>query len=354
MKTVSKRLTIADYEKSALEKLGPGLADYVQKTTGEGGTLHPNLTAYSRYRIASGHKTKIALTGLSVFERELTTPVMIAPTAWHGMFTPQGEAATSFAAEDFGTNFTISSFSTLDLYDISTELSHAWYQILMYRDLGLMKLYIDKAVTVGCSAIVITIDAVAGCSMCKKDPAVPAVKFPLHDLPLLPKDPAIPYSSFDEYYEKYMPMRLDWDDVREIVSYAQVPVVIKGALSRMDILNAITAGASAVIISNHGGRQGDGSLSTLEALARLPWSMRHQIDIFLDGGIRCGSDIFKALGLGAKAVLIGRPALYGLVVDEAEGLISVLSILTEELRECMQDAGCQSLQDITPDKVIRC
>ena len=350
----TKLVTLADYEKSALEKLDPGLADYVQKAAGEGRTFRSNLHAYSQYRIATSHRAKIVLTGLSVFERELTTPIMIAPTAWHGMFTPQGEAATSAAAEDFGTNFVISSFSTLDFQEIGTELSHAWYQLLMYKDLDLMKRYIDRAVDAGCSAIVITIDAVTGCSMCKKDPAVPAVDFPLHGLPLLPQDPTLPYSSFDDYYEKYMPMGLDWEAVRKIVSHAGVPVVIKGAFSYLDVLNAIEVGARAVIISNHGGRQDDGMLPTLEALSRLPWDIRHHIDIFLDGGVRCGSDVFKALGLGAKAVLIGRPALYGLAVNGEEGLIRVLNILTRELKACMEDAGCQTLKDITPDKVIRC
>jgi (S)-2-hydroxy-acid oxidase len=354
---VTKCLTVADFEKSALEKLGPGLADYVQKTAGEGKAFRSNLHAYSQYRIGKAEKVTVnPHTGLSVFDRALLTPIMIAPTAWHGMFTPRGEAATSDAAERVGTNFVISSFSTFDFYQISTGLlSHAWYQLLMYKDLDLMKRYIDRAIDVGgCSAIVITIDAVAGCSMCKKDPAVPAVEFPLHNLPLLPQDPALPYSSFDDYYEKYMPMKLDWEDVRKIVSHARVPVVIKGVISYIDILDALKAGAKAVIVSNHGGRQDDGSLSTLEALSRLPWDTRHQIDIYLDGGIRCGSDVFKAIGLGAKAVFIGRPALYGLAVNGSEGLVDVLEILTDELKECMRDAGCNFLSRITQDKVVRC
>jgi (S)-2-hydroxy-acid oxidase len=350
---------IEAYKRAALEKLGPGLADYIQRTAGAGKTFQSNLSAYSDYALVS-HNARAAYcdTRVTILGKQIATPVMIAPTAWHGMFTPKGEAATSAAAKQFGTNFVISSFSTLGFQQIDATLSHAWYQLLMYKDLNLMKRYIDQATDAGCSAIVLTIDAVVGCSMCKKNPSIPVVEFPLHSsLPLFPKDPAVPYSSFDEYYQKYMPMKLDWDDVKKIVNYTKLPVILKGVLSHEDILNAIDVGAKAVVISNHGGRQNDELMSTLEALALLPSGVRDSIEIYLDGGIRNGEDVFKALALGAKAVFIGRPALYGLAVNGEEGLLDVLDILTEELRECMHVTGggisCMQLADITSDKVMK-
>lgn len=351
MKTLN---TIAEYQKAALEKLGPGLADYIQKTAGEGNTFRSNLSAYSQYRLAAGSgDAPIPDTSVSVLGKKISAPIMIAPTAWHGMFTPKGEAATSAAARAFGTNYVISSFSTLDFPQIDSELSHAWYQLLMYKDLGLMKRYIDKAVDAGCSAIVLTVDAVVGCSMCKKDPAVPAVEFPVHKLPIFPEDPAVPYTTFDDYYEKYMPMKLNWDDIRELVSYTKVPIILKGVLTAADVLKAVEVGAKAVVISNHGGRQNDSLGSTLDALALLPSEVRNKIEIYFDGGIRSGGDVFMALAFGAKAVFIGRPALYGLAVNGEAGLTDVLNILTDDLFECMRYAGCESLADITSDKVVK-
>ncbi len=349
--------TVADFERAALEQLGPGLADYIQKTAGEGRTFRSNLSAYSQYDLVAGSSPpafRTPHTGLRVLDRDfIAAPIMIAPTAWHGMFTPRGEAATSAAARVFGTNFVISSFSTLDFPQIDSRLSRAGYQLLMYKDLELMKRYIDRAVAAGCSAIVLTVDAVNGCSMCKTDPSVPPVVYPLHKLPIFPEDPAVPYTTFDDYYDKYMPKKLNWDDVLEIACYASVPVIIKGVLTAADVHRAITVGAKAVVISNHGGRQNDELPSTLEALTLLPAALRDRIEIYLDGGVRTGSDVFKALALGAKAVFIGRPALYGLAVNGERGLTQVLFILLEELRACMQLTGCDSLEDIGPDKVAK-
>jgi (S)-2-hydroxy-acid oxidase len=347
---------IPEFMITALEKLGPGLADYIQKTAGEGKTFRANFNEYTHYRIlVNQNSCNIHTPDMSgdIMGRMISAPIMIAPTAWHRMFTPQGEAATSAAARKFGTVYAISSFSTLDFHQIDSKLSHAWYQLLMYKDIDLMKRYIDRAVSAGCSGIVLTVDAVTGCSMCKKDPAVPAVEFPVHKLPVFPEDPALPYTTLDEYYEKYMPMRLNWDDIRTIVVHTKVPIILKGVLTESDVRKAIDVGAKAVIISNHGGRQNDTLPATLKALALLPSDIRKQIDVYVDGGLRDGSDVFKALALGAKAVFIGRPALYGLSVKGEQGLVDVLNIFRSGLGQCMQVTGCQSLADIVSDKVAR-
>ena len=276
---------------------------------------------------------------------------MIAPTAWHKMFTPKGEADTSAAAKYFGTNYVISSFSTLDFNEIDSDLSHTWYQLLMYKDVDLMKKYIDKAEQSGVSGIVLTIDAVTGCSMCKTDPTLPPTEFPVHKLPVFPENPNLPYTTLDDYYEKYMPMILDWDVIREIISYTKLPVILKGILNNEDAHKAIEVGAKAIVISNHGGRQNDEAVATLDGLTTLTPDVKEKIDVYLDGGVRGGSDIFKALALGAKAVFIGRPALYGLAVNGKEGLIDVLNILTNELKEAMKVAGCEILADIGPNRI---
>lgn len=276
---------------------------------------------------------------------------MIAPTAWHKMFTPNGETDTSAAAKEFGTNYAISSFSTLDFNEIDSDLSHTWYQLLMYKDLDLMKKYIDRATDAGVGGIVLTIDAVTGCSMCKSDPNVAPITFPVHKLPVFPENPDLPYVTLDEYYEKYMPMTLNWDDIREIVTYSKLPIILKGILTNEDAEKAIEVGAKAIVISNHGGRQNDESISTLDALQTLSPTVRERIEVYLDGGIRNGADIFKALAFGAKAVLLGRPALYGLAMNGKDGLVDVLHILNTELKQSMSMAGCEKLADIQVESV---
>ena len=345
--------TISDYKTAAQEKLGPSLFDYIQKTAGEGKAYAANIDVFSKYSLVARELiSESPETNLTVLDKKTSAPILIAPTAWHKMFTPNGEADTSAAAKEFGTTYVISSFSTLDFNKIDSDLSHTWYQLLMYKDVELMKKYIDKAEGAGVSGIVLTVDAVMGCSMCKTDPTLAPIEYPVHKLPVFPEDPNIPYSTLDEYYEKYMPMQLNWDDIGEIISYTKLPIILKGILTAEEAEKAVEVGANAIIISNHGGRQNDDAMATLEALANLQKATGENIEVYLDGGIRTGEDIFKALALGAKAVLIGRPALYGIAVDGKAGLTDVLNILTAELEVCMKKTGCRTLEEITPDKVI--
>jgi (S)-2-hydroxy-acid oxidase len=346
--------SIAEYEKAAKEKLGPSLTDYIQKTAGTGKTFRSNIDVYSQYDIASvAEATETQDTKVEVLGKTISAPIMIAPTAWHKMFTSKGEADTSAAAKEFGTNYVISSFSTLDFNEIDSDLSHTWYQLLMYKDVELMKKYIDKAEQAGVSGIVLTIDAVTGCSMCKSDPSVEPVEFPVHKLPVFPENPDLTYTTLDDYYNKYMPMVLDWDVIKEIILYTRLPVILKGILNNEDAHKAIEVGAKAIVVSNHGGRQNDEAVATLDGLTSLSSDVKERIEVYLDGGVRNGSDIFKALALGAKAVFIGRPALYGLAMNGKDGLVDVLNILTNELKEAMQVAGCETLDDISSVKISK-
>ena len=146
-------------------------------------------------------------------------------------------------------------------------------------------------------------------------------------------------------------MVLDWDAIKEIITYSSVPVILKGVLNAEDAMKAIEVGAKAIVVSNHGGRQNDSAIATLKALAALPADIRNKIEVYLDGGIRSGAAVFKALALGARAVLIGRPALYGLAVNGKDGLLDVLNILTNELKDIMKSAGCDSVQHISREMI---
>jgi len=345
-------LNILEYRSAALAKLSLPLADYIERKAGFGKTFDANLESYSRYKLIPRVLKKIEEvdTSVTIMGEHIKAPIIIAPTPWHKMFCDNGEKDTFDATCSFGIPYIISSFSTCDFSEIGSNLSNVWYQLLVYRDKELMKKYIVKAEKSGCSAIVLTIDAPLGCSMCKQvSSGTERLEFPIHNLPLFPHDPTLPYATLDEYYKKYINSSASWEDIKEIISFTRLPVILKGILHPVDVEQAISYGAKGIIISNHGGRQLDGAISSLEALSLLSNDFKNTIDIYMDGGILSGIDIFKASALGAKAVLIGRAALYGLIVGGHHGLVSLLNLLNQELKECMHMTGCADIKSITRD-----
>lgn len=350
MMTISFK-TVAGYREAALEKLSQGLGDYVENTSGSGRTLAANLRAFSNYQLvprvlrgATSVNTKVNVLG-----REIDSPIMIAPTAFHKMFCERGEAETSEAARILRVPYVLSSFSTSNFEEV--DMSNTWYQLLVYKDRALVGEYIRRAEDAGCSAIVLTVDAPGGCSMC--NPEDKEVKFPIQNLPLLPvRTNMQQYESLQKYYRDHLNPGQSWADVEWIRSYAHVPVILKGILHPEDALVATKIGVGGIIISNHGGRQLDNAISTLDALALLPEGVNQAIDVYMDGGIRTGGDIFKALALGAKAVLIGRPIIYALAVNGADGVLDIVqNILILELVDCMRLTGCATIDEIGEDRI---
>jgi len=343
-------LTVLDYREAALAKIPQALSDYIEKSAGMGKTFRSNFEAFSNYKLIPKvlQNIKEVDTSILVLGEKIQSPIIIAPTAWHKLFSNLGEKDTSNAAKFFGIPYIISSFSTCDFQEIGKDLSHAWYQLLIYKNKNLMRAFIEKAENAGCSAIVLTIDAPLGCTMCKvSNQNETSFEFPVQDLPLFPKDEAIPYSTLDEYYEKYIDSSAGWNDIEEIISLTHLPVILKGVLHPMDAKKAVDIGIKGIIISNHGGRQLDDAISSLDALELLPEELKNQIDIYIDGGIRSGVDVFKAIALGAKAVLIGRPVLYGLIADGQQGVESLLQIMNKELKDCMHMTGSSTISSIT-------
>ncbi|MFO2569239.1 (S)-2-hydroxy-acid oxidase [Legionella quinlivanii DSM 21216] len=344
-------LTVWDYREAALAKIPQPLSDYLEKSAGMGKTFRGNFEAFSNYKLIPRVLQNInhVETSTFVLGENINSPIIIAPTAWHKLYSQYGEKDTCNAAKLFGVPYIISSFSTCDFHEIGSDLSHAWYQLLVYKDKELMQAFIKKAENAGCSAIVLTIDAPLGCTMCKVSNQNETFEFPIQQMPLFPKDENIPYSSLDDYYEKYINSSASWDDIEEIISLTNLPIILKGILHPMDAKKAAEIGIKGIIISNHGGRQLDDAISSLDALQLLPQELKNQIDIYIDGGIRSGIDIFKAMALGAKAILIGRPVLYGLITGGQQGVVSLLQILNKELRDCMHMAGCSTISNITKD-----
>jgi len=345
--------TINDYESAARLKLSEKnpaarIGDYIQKSAGSGRTMQANRDAFDRYQIVPrvlGGITNVD-TSVDVVGGKIETPFMIAPTAWHTMFCPNGEIDTANAAYEKKTRLVASFYSNKNFEQMGAQRGHLWFNLLPYKDKRLMQHSIDKAAASGCSAIVLTVDAPLGCKGSAN------FAYPIDQLPLLPRDNALPFTDIKDYYEKYVDSAASWKDIADIVESSSIPIILKGILHEFDADYAIKAGIKGIIISNHGGRQMDGVIGTLDALAKMPHiGRRKEMDVYLDGGIRSGEDAFKALALGAKAVLIGRPALYGLSVNGKDGLVDVLDILNDELKEIMHMSGCATLADISPERI---
>ena len=348
--------TIAEFKDRARALLPVELFAYIERAAGEGETHRRNLSSYSKFDLVPRVLTGAEIPGTDrVIGGMLhSAPIIIAPTAWHGLVHPDGECATFEAARESGITMAISSFSTRDFSEIasrskSRRIEGAWYQLMLHRDLSVLSEAIGRAESHGCSALLLTVDAPAGCSMCRGKSGT-SVGLPPSKLPLLPRSKSDQSSSIEEYYRiNLSPVVSTWEYVSRICASTRLPVFLKGIVHPADVQLAARAGAKGVVISNHGGRQMDNGISTLAALAsimRAPDGVP-EIEILLDGGIRSGADIFKAIALGARGVLVGRPILYGLAVGGASGVSRILSILRRELADCMVQCGVGDLESIS-------
>lgn len=332
---------------------------YIERAAGGGDTHRRNLSAYSKYkfvpRVLRGVTTPSLETAAA--GRQLATPIMIAPTAWHSLYHPHGEAATALAAKRCGANFVLSCFSSMGYETIQkgsrASLDHTWQQLLIHKDEEGMRGCIELAYRAGCRAIALTVDAPSGCRMCKADAADSSktVGYAPRELPLLPRSSGCRAETLDQYYTANLdPSVVTWERVRSLIRSSPLPVILKGILSVRDALVAKEVGAAGIVVSNHGGRQMGEAISTLEALAQIKkhptFRNESQFELYLDGGIRTGQDVLKACALGARAVLVGRPTLYGLSIDGERGVESMLRTLESELSASMREVGCGSLSEL--------
>jgi 4-hydroxymandelate oxidase len=224
----------------------------------------------------------------------------------------------------------------------------------VHKDLSVMREYISQGEAAGCGAIVLTVDAPDGCRMCRNKGGKKPFGMLPSEMPLLPRLPGPKNETLEEYYSRNLnPEMCNWNYISKIVESSRRPLILKGILSPADAERARETGASGIIVSNHGGRQLDGAISSLDALDSITRNsdLNSKFEIYLDGGIRNGRDVFKALALGARAVLLGRPILYGLGVAGTAGVLDILSILKGELENTMLLSGCASLKDITRNKL---
>jgi 4-hydroxymandelate oxidase len=355
-------LNIFELEAIARERLSPEAYDYYAGGAHDEVTLRENRAAYDRVAIAYRVLVDVSRRDLttSVLGQPVAMPVLVAPTAFHRLATPEGELATARAAGAAGTAMILSTLSTTPIEEVVAAASGpVWFQLYVYRDRGATEGLVRRAEAAGCRALVLTVDAPL---LGRRERDVRnRFRLPpgLAVANLLPEGygempPAAADSGLAAYVASFLDPALTWRDVAWLRSITELPVLVKGIIRPDDALRAAEAGVAGVVVSNHGGRQLDTSPATLDVLPEIVDALAahgHRIEVLMDGGVRRGTDVLKAVALGARAVLAGRPVLWGLAAAGEAGALSVLRLLRDELDLAMALAGAPTIADITHDLV---
>jgi 4-hydroxymandelate oxidase len=287
----------------------------------------------------------------SILGQTISMPIAVAPTAFHRLACEHGEIATARAAKAAGTLFILSSLSNTAMESVFAEAaSPRWFQLYIYKDRSITAELVQRAEAAGAEAIVLTVDA-PGLGTRERD-ARNSFRLPdglkVENLSPLGKGniPEVKGSGLAAYVYENFKQDLSFNDLDWLCHSTRLPVIVKGLVRADDARRSIEHGAKAIVVSNHGGRQLDTAPSTCEVLPRVADAVGNSCELYVDGGIRRGSDVLKAIALGARAVLVGRPILWGLATSGENGAVHVLQILRRELDEAMLLCGCTKLTDI--------
>lgn len=336
-------INLHDYERLARELLSPAAWAYYSSGADDEATLRENHAAFERIKLLPRVLRGVESADLrtTVLGTPIDMPILIAPTALHGLACPEGEHATAGAAGEAGTLMVASSHSTLRLEEVAEAAAGPlWFQLYVHSERRVAGQLLRRAEDAGYRAIVLTVDA----------PRWGNQERGIRPGYELPDDVRLGNLDEDFYAE---PAALTWDDVGWLRSITGLPIILKGVLHPEDAALAVEHGAAGIIVSNHGGRQLDGVPASVEALPGVAEAVGDHTEVYLDGGVRRGTDVLKALALGARAVLIGRPVLWGLTVDGESGALRVLEILREELDRALALAGQGNVGNLDADLVRR-
>ncbi|HEX6128576.1 MAG TPA: alpha-hydroxy acid oxidase [Candidatus Limnocylindria bacterium] len=343
-------VNVFDYERRAAQRIEAGPLAYFAGGALDEGTLRDNRDAFERRRIVPRVMTDVAEVDPSVelFGRRWPSPVFVCPTALQRMAHPDGEMATARAAAARGITMTLSSSASTDMADVAGAGGPRWYQVYLLADEGARRAMIERAVSLGYEALVLTVD-LQRLGRRERDIRV-GFRIPSGvGLPNIARAAGVPD---DAAASVPFVQRLTWDDLEWLCGFG-LPVIVKGVLHPDDARLAVEHGAAAVEVSNHGGRQLDGAVASLDALAAAVEAVDGRVPVLLDGGVRRGTDALIGLAMGATAVGIGRPALWGLAVDGEAGVGRVLDLLTGELEQAMALSGVASVRDLGTLRIIQ-
>ncbi len=332
-------INVADYVEQAAAKVDPGVWCYFEGGAGDEVTLRANVAAYGRWRFRPRMLVDVSeiSTATTLLGTPVSLPVGVAPFAMQRLLDPEGEVATARAAAAEGVAMTVSSLTTSTHEEIGSSGGPRWFQLYVLRDRERTLDNIAAAREAGYSALVLTVD-------------LPYVGRRERDARLGFENPPpwleLPYAHLFETAPE-----VTWRDLEWIRAECKLPLVVKGILTREDAALAVEHGADAVWVSNHGGRQLDGVAAGLDALPEAVEAVAGRCEVYVDGGIRRGGDVIKALALGARAAFAGRAFACGLAVGGEAGVLDVLKILRAEIESGLALLGCASPGDVTRSHV---
>ncbi|KAM8946675.1 2-Hydroxyacid oxidase 1 [Pelodytes ibericus] len=352
-----KLITVDDFEQYAKKSLTKSVFDYYRSGADDQQTLADNVAAFSRWRLYPRVLRDVSVTDLSttILGQKLSMPICVGATAMQRMAHPQGETATVRACNTLGTGMMLSSWATSSIEEVAEAAPDGirWMQLYIYKDRNLTRSLVQRAERSGYKGIFLTVDTpYLGRRIddvrnkFQLPPHLRMKNFDSEDLAFSSKQGYGDNSGLAVYVAQAIDASIKWDDIEWLKGITSLPIVVKGILRGDDAKEAVKRGVSGILVSNHGARQLDGVPATIDVLPEIVAAVDGKVEVYLDGGIRKGTDVLKALALGARAVFVGRPVLWGLAYQGEEGVREVLNILMEEFKLAMSLSGCCSVQDI--------
>jgi 4-hydroxymandelate oxidase len=342
---------LADFEAAARQRIPEMAWEYINSGAGDENSLRWNCEAWNSLRLLPRVLVDVSRldTRVTVCGQEMAMPILLAPTAYHRLLHADGELATARGAGAAEVTMIVSTLATTAVEEIAQAATQPlWYQLYVQTDRAFTRDLVQRAEDAGCKALCVTVDTPVGGARNRET----RIRFALPEGMSLPNLHGLKASASDHVsqeqtiYGKLFDPTLTWRDIEWLCSFARVPVLLKGILAAEDAALAVAAGAAGVIVSNHGARNLDTVAATADALPRVVDRVEGRVPVLVDGGIRRGTDVLKALALGASAVLLGRPYLYALAAAGEAGVASAVSILRKELQMAMALTGRTSIAAI--------
>jgi 4-hydroxymandelate oxidase len=354
-------VNLVDLEAAARDRIEIAYFDYFAAGANDEITLAENATAYQRIRLAPRVLVDVSRRDLSttILGRRHSLPILIAPMAFQKLAHADGELATARAASSLDFGMVLSTFSTTAIPDVrAATKAPLWFQLYVYKDREVTRELVERAQDAGCEALVFTVDA----------PVIGRRERDVRNRLHIPEGLRVANalstanraaaahlsdSGLAQYIMQMIDPALQWRDIEWLRSMTKLPIVVKGIQRADDAARAAEMGVSAMVVSNHGGRQLDTARATIDVLPEVAEAVDGRAEILIDGGVRRGTDVVKALALGARAVLLGRPVIWGLGLGGERGVRRVLELLRDELDLAMALCGCPDTGAVTRDLIAR-
>ncbi|CAA3020265.1 Peroxisomal (S)-2-hydroxy-acid oxidase GLO4 [Olea europaea subsp. europaea] len=352
----SEPVNVSEFQELARQALPKMYYDFYAGGAEDQQTLEENVKAFHRIIIRPRILVDVSRVDMSttILGYNTSAPIMVAPTALHKLAHPEGEVATARAAAACGTIMALSFTSMCTVEEVASSCNAVrFFQLYVYKKREISALMVQRAERNGFKAIILTADT-PRLGRREADIKNKMISPQLKNLEGLVSTEVHTDkgSNMEAFASRTLDASLCWKDIGWLKSITSLPILIKGILTREDAIKAVEVGVAGIVVSNHGARQLDYSPATITVLEEVILAVRGRIPVLFDGGVRRGTDIFKALALGARAVMIGRPIIYGLAAKGEDGVRRVLSMLKDELELTMALSGCCSVKDITRRHVM--